>query len=238
MKSFESHLIETNHLFSNSPFQVLPKENFQKLLNTKTVHHFRKGEMIYHQETPCFGLHCIESGTVKLFTQEEDGKEIISRIAKKGDLIGHTSIFCRKNYIESAKALEPVDCSFIETPLVKELLQESPVLMNEILLKMSYELYESNIKNADMVRKNVRERLAAYFIKMTHSRGNQQLPCNHFTPHLSREEIASYIGSAHETVIRCISEFKELGYINEENKTFYILNKEMLLNLSGGQLTH
>jgi CRP-like cAMP-binding protein len=64
------------------------------------------------------------------------------------------------------------------------------------------------------------------------------LPCNHFTPHLSREEIASYIGSAHETVIRCISEFKELGYINEENKTFYILNKEMLLNLSGGQLTH
>ena len=216
-----------------SLFNDLPTSELEKIMQKKSVHHFRKGEIIYHQDTSCFGVHCLESGTVKIFTQEEDGKEIINRISKAGDLLGHTSLFGEKKYRESAKALEATSCCFIETAEIKELLQSSPNLSTFFMQKISQELFESNLRNADMVRKNVRERLANYFIKMSKHLGHEKNSQMFFTPHLSREEIASYIGSAHETVIRCISEFKELGYIHEENKTFYILNKDKLNHLSG-----
>lgn len=215
----------------SSLFCQLPKKELDMIQEIKTTQLYRKGEIIFHQETPSYGLHCIEAGTVKLFTQEEDGKEIIHRISKSGDLLGACSFFGNKSYFESAKALEPVSCCFIDSTQLKELLNGMPELYKEFILKLSHELLEANKRNTDMIRKNVRERLATYFIKMADSLGNGNEDKASFTPHLSREEIASYIGSAHETVIRCISEFKELGYIEEQNKTFTILNKERLMCL-------
>jgi CRP-like cAMP-binding protein len=215
----------------NSLFCQLPKAELEKIEEIKTTQLYRKGEMIFHQESPSYGLHCIDAGTVKLFTQEADGKEIIHRISKTGDLLGACSVFGNKSHFESAKALETVSCCFIDARQLKELFLAMPQLNEQFLLKMSQELLEANRRNTDMVRKNVRERLATYFIKMADSLGNGNEEITSFTPHLSREEIASYIGSAHETVIRCISEFKELGYIDEQNKTFYILNKERLMGL-------
>lgn len=216
----------------SSIFKALGSEKIQELASYKSIHHFRKGEIIFHQDTPTFGIHCIQSGTVKLFTQEEDGKEIINRLARPGDFIGHSSAFGLKHYAESAKILEETTCCFIETHHFKKLLDSSSQLLTDFLMKISLELSESNARHADMIRKSVKARVASYLVKMAEVSPHQK-EVHHFTHHLSREEMASYIGSAHETVIRCLSEFKELGYIEEENKSFTILNKERLIRLGG-----
>lgn len=213
-------------------FKNLNTDELQKLAQMKTIHHYRKGEMIYHQDTPSFGLHCIQSGTVKLYTQEEDGKEIINRLAKTGNFIGHSSALGEKSYTECAKVLEDTTCCFIETNQFKSLLETSPQLLSEFLKTISLELTEASHRHADLIRKNVRARLASYLIKMAQGSISDEEQ-DQFTHHLSREEMASYIGSAHETVIRCLSEFKELGYIEEGNKSFIILNKERLIHLGG-----
>ncbi len=196
---------------------------------TPVAHHYRRSEMIYHQETPCFGIHFLKSGSVKLFTQEEDGREIIHKIATPGECLGAGGFFTNKNHAECAKALEPIECYFIEGAQLHTLMEQFPDLNIHFLQMLSFELKESNHRHADMIRKNVRERLASFFIQMQIRHAPQDV----FSPHMSREEIASYIGSAHETVIRCISEFKELGYIEEENKSFRILNSKELQSLGG-----
>lgn len=210
----------------------LSENDLQKLAQNKMIHHYRKGEIIFHQDTPCFGLHCIQSGSVKLFTQEEDGKEIINRLARPGDFIGHSSALGNKTYIECAKVLEDTTCCFIETNHFKTFLDTSPELLSDFLKSMSLEMAEASSRHADLIRKSVKARLASYLIKMAEGSISEEEK-SQFTHHLSREEMASYIGSAHETVIRCLSEFKELGYIEEENRSFTILNKERLIHLGG-----
>jgi CRP-like cAMP-binding protein len=227
MKLNQKCLCTNCNVFSSSLFSRLRNEDVKKLHELKTFHFFNRGEIIFHQESPCLGVFCMESGSVKLYTQEEDGREIINKIQKGGDILGHTGLFGKQQYIESAKALEPTKCCFIDSTSMKEVLANSSTLMTDLILKMSQDLIESNAKTADMVRKNVRERLATYILKMSETAGESQ----NFKLQLSREEMASLLGTAHETVIRCISEFKELGYIAEKNRVLYVLKKDSLQNL-------
>jgi CRP-like cAMP-binding protein len=228
MKLNQKCLCKSCNVFSSSLFSRLHEDELKKIHEVKTFHFFNRGEIIFHQESPCLGIFCIESGSVKLYTQEEDGREIINKIQKGGDILGHTGLFGRQQYIESAKALEPTKCCFIDSAYMKELLAKSSTLTMDLILKMSQDLIDSNTKTADMVRKNVRERLATYLLKMSEISGEDQ----NFRLQLSREEMASLLGTAHETVIRCISEFKELGYIAEKNRVLYILKKDCLQTLS------
>ncbi len=228
MKLSQKCLCKNCNVFSSSLFSRLHEDELKKIHEVKTFHFFNRGEIIFHQESPCLGIFCIESGSVKLYTQEEDGREIINKLQKGGDILGHTGLFGRQQYIESAKALEPTKCCFIDSACIKELLAKSSTLTMDLILKMSQDLIDSNTKTADMVRKNVRERLATYLLKMSEISGEDQ----NFKLQLSREEMASLLGTAHETVIRCISEFKELGYIAEKNRVLYILKKDCLQTLS------
>lgn len=228
MKLNQKCLCKSCNVFSSSLFSRLHEDELKKIHEVKTFHFFNRGEIIFHQESPCLGIFCIESGSVKLYTQEEDGREIINKIQKGGDILGHTGLFGRQQYIESAKALEPTKCCFMDSACMKELLAKSSTLTMDLILKMSQDLIDSNTKTADMVRKNVRERLATYLLKMSEISGEDQ----NFKLQLSREEMASLLGTAHETVIRCISEFKELGYIAEKNRVLYILKKDCLRTLS------
>lgn len=224
MKLNQKCLCKDCNVFSSSLFSRLHEDELKKIHEVKTFHFFNRGEIIFHQESPCLGIFCIESGSVKLYSQEEDGREIINKLQNGGDILGHTGLFGKQQYIESAKALEPTKCCFIDSACMKELLAKSSTLTMDLILKMSEDLIESNTKTADMVRKNVRERLATYLLKMSESSGEDQ----NFKLQLSREEMASLLGTAHETIIRCISEFKELGYIAEKNRILYILKKDSL----------
>jgi CRP-like cAMP-binding protein len=232
MKQKNHYLCSECSAHCKSHFSSLNEQSIEDLAKKKSLHTFRKGEVIFHQETSCFGIHCIQSGSIKLYTVAEDGKEIINRIANPGDFIGLSSAFGFKKYVESAKVIDEASCCFIETSQIKNSLETLPMFLSQVMERLSLELSESNSRHADVVRKSVKARLASYLLKMSEVSPSQS-DHQKFKHHLSREEMANYIGSAHETLIRCLSEFKELGYIHEENKSFIILNKERLIRLKG-----
>ena len=84
-------------------------------------------------------------------------------------------------------------------------------------------------RSASLSQKNVRERLAELFLMLNKSYGVQELNRTKLDIKLTREEIASMVGTANETVIRFISEFKDEGLIEQDGKTIYILDEKKLL---------
>ncbi|WPU66894.1 Crp/Fnr family transcriptional regulator [Peredibacter starrii] len=193
-------------------------------LISEQSHHYRKGETIYHEGTSSFGIYLIKQGHVKIFTNGIEGKEHILRLATGGDILGHRSLFKCKMNLESAKALEDTECYFVEHKTIEDLFIKNPELAIDTLLRLSHELDEALNRNSVLVKKNVRERMAEYFLTMDKLYGE-----NHcIRLHLSREEIASMIGTANETAIRVISDFKEQGLITEIDKTFYLKDTEKL----------
>ncbi|WP_408095874.1 Crp/Fnr family transcriptional regulator [Peredibacter sp. HCB2-198] len=192
-------------------------------------HHYRKGETIFHEGTSSFGIYLIKQGHVKVFTNGLEGKEHILRLATTGDLLGHRSLFKNKMNLESAKALEDTECYFIEHKTIEDLFVKNPEIAIDTLLRLSHELDDALNRNSVLVKKNVKERLAEYFLMMNKIYGEDHC----IRLHLSREEIASMIGTANETAIRVISDFKEQGLITEIDKTFYIKDEKTLRQIAG-----
>jgi CRP-like cAMP-binding protein len=215
-----------------SLFQVLENTDINKLNKFNTSQSFKKGDIIFHQGTPSFGLYCIEEGDVKIYNQADDGREIISKIASTGDLIDMSSLFNTKEYQVSAKALSAVKCCFIEKSQLKEMATNNQHINFELFKFLERELILANQRSNELILKNVKSRLATYLLRTSFT--SERLQGRRLTSYLSREELAGHLGSAHETVIRCLTEFKELGYIREENRTFQILNRDKLFELSGG----
>lgn len=193
---------------------------------------YQKGEVIYHEDTPSFGLYFISSGTVKIYTSDASGREIILRLTGQKDIFGHRYLLDEKTHLESAKALEESTCHFIDGRDFQDQMESLPHLRQIIFQKIGHEIYHYQKRCVELMRKNVRERLAGYFNYMVLNHSENTQNGIKIKIQLSREEIASIIGTANETAIRFISEFKEMGLITEEERFFYIKNKEELIRLS------
>ncbi|MFP5386542.1 MAG: Crp/Fnr family transcriptional regulator [Bacteriovoracia bacterium] len=210
--------------------QIIAHEHFGSQ-NTSSKRLYKKGEVVYYEDTPSFGFFYVSKGTIKIFTQDSQGREVILRLAKTGDIFGHAFLFGQRNHINSAKAVEETECDFVEGVKFQSTIINNPGLGFMVMKKIGKELSLFQNRCVDLMKKNVRERLASYFYYMSlhHSENDEDgLKIN---VQLSREEIASIIGTANETAIRFISEFKELGLIREEDRFFHILDKERLANM-------
>lgn len=188
----------------------------------------KKGENLYRQGSPCAGIHIIIAGLLKIFSNEDNGKEIIHRLASAEDILGVNSYFGPSTYSENAKALEDSICCFIHEKDLLELMGTDPAFSMQMMKKLVVDLNSSYSRNANLIKKSVRERLADYFVYMSSRFGEDSEIGLKLRYQLSREEIASIIGTANETVSRGITEFKELGYLDEKDKHFFILQHEKL----------
>jgi CRP-like cAMP-binding protein len=198
----------------------------------KVTNTYKKGQVIFYQGNPPFGLYCINNGKIKITKTGNDGKESIVRLAGGGDVLGHRSLFSSENYTATATAMEDTTICFLDKKFIFKAIQDQPSIALNIIQKLSREMGSAEAKNASMYQKNVRERLAELFLTLKKTYGVQEGNRTRLDIKLTREEIASMIGTASETVIRFITEFKDEGLIEQEGKTIYVINEEKLLEFA------
>ena len=98
-----------------------------------------------------------------------------------------------------------------------------------LIQKLSRDMGAAESRNASMSQKSARERLAELFLTFRKSYGVEEKDGRiRLDIKLSRDEIASIVGTAHETIIRLVSEFKEEGLLEQDGKVIYIINEEKL----------
>lgn len=214
-------------IFCDLKLPVLKELSDHKVANT-----YKKGHTIFHQGNPPFGLYCVHSGKIKVSKIGADGKETIIRIANPGDVLGHRSLFSGQNYNATATTLEESSICFIDKKLIYKIINEQPSVALHLIQRLSAEMGAAEARSASMFQKNVRERLAELFITLKKTYGVEEGNRCRLNIKLTREELASMIGTANETVIRFISEFKEEGLIEEEGKVIYLVDQERLLEFA------
>ena len=98
-----------------------------------------------------------------------------------------------------------------------------------MLQKFAYELGESSNRITLLAQKTVRERLAEIFLILERRLGKDAEGYINIT--LTREEIANLIGTATESAIRLISEFKNDNLISVDGRNIKIINHDKLMKL-------
>ena len=215
---------------SKGVFCSLGEVELKDVSDHKITNVYKKGQTLFVQGNHPFGLYCISSGNIKVTKVGADGKESIVRIASSGDVLGHRSLFTDQHYMATATALDETKVCFLDKKFIMKVIQEQPTVSMNIIEKLSSDMGAAESKLSSLHQKNVRERLAELLLLLKESHGEKIEDGRYkINLKLTREEMATMIGTANETLIRFISEFKETGLIEQEGKTIFITNEEELM---------
>ena len=225
-------LIEENlqKVFNDESFkEMLSPEDYEKYISAKKILKFNKGGIIFEDGEVPNGVYFLNKGTAKLSKQGVYGKDQILRFIKEGDLIGYRSLLCGEDFQAKAEAMTEVEATFLPSNLFLQMLEVAPKFSFVMLQKIAFELGESSNTVTFLAQKTVRERLAEILLLLEQKLGTD--PEGFIKISLTREEIANIIGTATESAIRLISEFKQDKLIEVEGRNIKILNHEKLIRL-------
>ena len=228
----KQQFIESKFLsvFNDKSFkEILSKEDYNKYIEAKKTVFFNKGEALFEEGSNVDGIYFIENGTAKLYKLGFNRKEQTLRFIKEGDIIGYRALLIDEAYQATAEAMSDLQAIFIPSDVFLHLLEVDSQLSYTMLQKISFELGESSNTVTFLAQKTVRERLAEVLLLLEQKLGTD--PEGFIKISLTREEIANLIGTATESAIRLISEFKQDDYIAVEGRNIKILNHEKLKKL-------
>lgn len=205
------------------------KDELSELSHEKKIISYKKGETIIEEGATPKGIYFLDKGTAKMFKLGFNGKEQILRFTKSGDIIGYRSILSKQPYGASATAMEDTEACFIPEKFFLKVLEHHPKLAFDILRRISEDLGESAHTITFLAQKTVRERLAEVLLLLEKKLGTDK--DGFIKISLTREEMANLIGTATESAIRLISEFKTDHLIEVEGRKIKILDHQKLVKL-------
>lgn len=210
---------------AKSIFCNLTKEAVGLLDSGKNANIYKKGQSLFIEGNPPFGLYCLHSGKIKITKTNAEGKETIVRLASQGDVLGHRSLFSDSPYTASATVIEESIVCFVSKKTIMELIKQDPSLSFEIMTKISLQMGAAEERVASLSQKSQRERFAELLLLLKESYGERGEDGRiRLDIKLTREEMASMIGAASENLIRLVSEFKRDGIIEQEGKVLYLVD--------------
>lgn len=210
----------------------LSKDDLVRISNCKTSKFIKKGESIFEEGDYLNGVYCIKDGVCKVSKLSENGKNQIVNLVKRGDLLGERSLISEEISNLNAIALEDMEICFIPRDEIIRDLEKNPNFTMDILKTMAASLKIADNLVVDMAQKSVKQRLAETLLKLEIKFGVNDLGA--IDLQLSREDIASIIGTATESCIRLLSEFKKSKFIDFQGKNIIITNKNELEKIANG----
>ena len=196
----------------------------------KEFRQFKRGDVLYKEGNRISGFYCIHTGIIKVFKTGLDGKEQIIRFAKPGDIIAYRSVLSNEAACTTAKVIEDCQVCFIPSDILISFVRTNPVFAYELLKLACHELGEANSFITDIAQKTVRERLAEILLVLVNDFGFDDQ--NYLKISLTREELANLIGTATESVIRLLSEFKSDKLVELTGRRIRILDARGLEKIS------
>lgn len=225
-KSHKHVHCQTCSVRTSGLFAALHGDEICDLDQHKACHYYKKNQSLFVEGSYPRGVFCVNHGKVKIYALGDEGKEQIVHIAKEGEVVGFRAMLSGEPYKLSATVLEDANVCFIAKDDFLNMLDTNAGLRNGLIKELSKELGERAIFITNLAQKSVRERLAYSLLILQDVYGED--PIN-----LTREDLANFVGTATETLIRLLKDFKDEGLIDTQVRKIVIANKDELLAIAG-----
>lgn len=214
---------------ANSIFKHLTPDELDKVTFDKSTEHYKRGSIIYREGSRINGCYCLQKGIIKVYKTGIDGKEQIIRFARTGDIIGFRSVLSNELACTTAEVLDEASLCYIPSETLVFLVKHNGNFSMELMQLTCKELGEANAYITDIAQKTVRERLAEILIHLKNDFGLDEN--NILQISLTREELANIVGTATESVIRLLSEFKQDQLIELNGRKIRIQDEAGLIRI-------
>ena len=196
--------------------KALTKEELMRVSACKTGKLYKKGDVIFEEGETLNGVFCVRDGVCKLTKLSENGKDQVVKLVVKGELLGKRSLISDESTNLSAIALNDMEMCFIPKSEIMMDLNKNPNFTMDVLKEMAHEIKDSDDSLVNMAQKSVKQRMADTLLYINTNFGVGEE--GYLSIVLSREDYASIVGTATESAIRILSQFKKEGLISTKGK--------------------
>jgi CheY-like chemotaxis protein len=197
------------------------EEALKQLTQDREIRYYRKKDILFREGEYPKQIFFLRKGKVKTCKTNEDGKEFIMSLHGDGEFLGFLPLLQSTTYTESAIALENAEIAIIPQKEFFDLLQKSGVA-KYFMQYLATNLVEKEEQLLELAYNSVRKRVADALLRL--KRHYDQQNDQHFSISILREDLASLVGTAKETVIRTLSDFKDEALIEIAGSRITILN--------------
>lgn len=224
---------QTCKLRANGFFCQLPAPALKDFNAIRSSSVYPEGAVLFMEKQESRGVFVLCEGQVKLSISSSEGKTLILRIAKAGEVLGLTAVVGGTPYEVTAETLRPCQITFIRRDDFLRFITQHAEAYKGIIkqLTSSYSGACEQLRTVALST-SATERLARLLLDWSNG-AEETKQGTRITLPLTHEEIGEFIGSSRETVTRTFSEFKSQHLVALKGSTVTIPNRAALEHLVG-----
>ncbi|CAN5568364.1 MAG: Crp/Fnr family transcriptional regulator [Iamia sp.] len=196
----------------------LSDEEMGQVEAATTTIDLQRGDLLFAEEAEPVDLHVVVNGRIAISKRSVDGRESMVALMERGDLIGEMSLFDGLGRSAEARALEASQVLSIPFAPLKAIYEARPTLLWGVVRLLVGRLRNTNTALADSVFLDVTGRTAKRLLELAGEEDEFVLP-------ITQEELAGMVGASRERVNKAIASFVRLGWIDQRERRYRILNR-------------
>lgn len=200
-----------------------------ELIENDTINFYKKKQLIYSEGNHPVRIFYIQKGKVKTFKTSDDGKGLTVGLFKEGDYVGYTAILEGTVYKESAEAIEDTTLAIIGRDEFEKLLRTNKNVAQQFIQLLAQNVTDREKQLVGIAYNSLRKRVAEALILLQKKYNKED--DSKFSIHISREDLAHIAGTATESIIRTLSDFKSEKLIDIKEGAIVILDEKRLAAL-------
>ncbi|MFK8054654.1 MAG: response regulator [Saprospiraceae bacterium] len=201
-------------------------EAIEKLCADSNKRTYKRGEAIYRQGEQVRDMFVLRKGFAKTQNTTDFGKSLIVYVFKTGEMFGYPEMIANRSYEHDTIALTDVEVDIISATTARELLASDPNIADFILGCLACGLLDADRRMMNQSYLSVRKRCASTLLRANNVFGDAAWP-------MSREELSQWAGTAKETFIRNLTDFRDSGFIEINNNQISIVDASKLESIPG-----
>jgi len=214
---------------NNLMLEATGKETLKSLSEGRNIDKYRKKQTIYTEGNHPTRLFYIQKGKVKTYKRNDEGKTLVIDLYNTGDFLGHIALLEGTNYKETAEAMEDCEIAIIPLEDFEELLNHNHDVAVQFVRMLAKNITAKEQQLLGLAYNSLRKKVAEALINL--QRKYKQQKETYYPIDISRDNLATIAGTATESLIRTLGDFREEKLIDIKEGAIIILNEQKLSNI-------
>lgn len=208
--------------------KVSSKEALEDFTKGRVIAKFKKKQIIYSEGNRPHRMYFVHKGKIKAYRTNNDGKEYITELYKEGDFFGYIAMLEDAIYKDTAEVMEEAELAIIARDDFEKLIDNNAEVMKQFIRILANNVSEREAQLLGMAYNSLRKKVAESILAI-----RKKLFAEASTPmNISRENLANIAGTAKESVIRTLHDFKDEKLIDIVEGDIIVLNEKKLKDLA------
>ncbi len=205
------------------------KLDINKIIQNRSVNKYKKKQIIYNEGNKPSRLYYILKGKVRQFKINDDAKELVVGLLNEGDFLGYVPLIENDVYKDTAEAMEDTELAILPREEFDDMMKKDTAVIRKFTQLLAKNVSEKSDHLISLAYNSLRKKVAQALMSLVKKFKTPDMP--NYVIDMSREGLASIAGTATESLIRTLTDFKAEKLIDIKDGKIIILNESKLDNL-------